>query len=118
MFARLKVDGVMKEADHRYKMFDHVLYRIVAAGGGNELRICAPTGSAKQILALVDVKPMQFRRELIYHYHCGLLGQHIGREQTIEKLSSDWYWRQLRSDVTEWCVQLVSLAGRTIRHRR
>ena len=105
MFPRnVTVDGIIKEADHRYRMHDGLLYRVVQANGGIELRICAPTGSAKQILALLDVVPMKFRRELIYYYHNGLLGQHIGREQTIERISSDWYWRKLRADVTDWCL--------------
>ena len=103
MFDHLTVDGVIKES-RRYRLIDGLLYRLVeVSGGGYELRICAPTGSDRAIFALVGLKPMPFRRELIYHYHNGLLGQHTGREQTLLRISGDWYWRQMRSDVESWC---------------
>ena len=51
------------------------------------------------VLALIGIKPMSFRRELIYYYHSGLMDKHFGKDQTRDNLAKDWYRRQLASDV-------------------
>ena len=110
MFHRVTVDGVIKTAD-LYQMIDGLLYRKVRTRDGQELRPCAPSGAMREIFGIVKQHPVPFRRELLHHYHSGVLGHHVGREQTIKRLQDDWYWPTLRSDTEVWCQNCVHCRG-------
>ena len=66
------------ESSKKYAMVDGLLYRRVRSQDGEELRPCAPSGTIRQIFGVVRKHPVKFRKELLHHYHSGVLGHHIG----------------------------------------
>ena len=107
---RLTVNGVIANAQY-YSLVDGILYRDVVTRHGKELRVCAPTGSLREAFVLTLPRPIEFRRELMFHYHNGLLGNHIGREQTLERLAADWWWAGMRTDVDKWIRTCTHCCG-------
>ena len=107
---RLTVNGVLVNAQY-YALVDGLLYRRVNTRDGEELRICAPTGALREAFVLTAPHPVEFRRELMLHYHNGLLGNHVGREQTLERLGADWWWPGMRGDVDKWIKMCLQCRG-------
>ena len=57
------------------------------------------------------VAPKAIRNEIMQHLHNNRTAGHLGREKTLSKIRSRFYWPGLTSDVTRWC-QTCNLCAR------
>ncbi|CAC5411256.1 unnamed protein product [Mytilus coruscus] len=58
------------------------------------------------------VAPRELRKEIMQHLHNNRTASHLGREKTLLKVRSRFYWPLMTSDVARWCQTCMSCAKR------
>ena len=54
------------------------------------------------------VAPREIRKEILQQLHNNRTASHLGREKTLNKVRSRFYWPGMTSDVARWCQTCVS----------
>ena len=73
----VQANGIISAANN-FLMADGLIYRRVRKGAGEELRVFAPRGSIKSAFAIYKFVEVPLRKELLMHYHSGILANHVG----------------------------------------
>ena len=88
-----------------------LLYRRVydSADGEVQLRLAVPTGGVAGIeVPGVGRRDLSLRSRIIYEYHNGVLGGHVGRDRTYARLERDWWWPGMYADTVQWCKRCLA----------
>ena len=77
--------------------------------GELQLRVAVPTGAVSSMeVPGVGKRELTLRDRLILDYHNSVLGGHLGRDKTQERLERDWWWPGMYKDVVVWCKHCLS----------
>ena len=96
----------VKRQSEKFEIHDGLLYRRVfdATEGEIQLKPCVPTGVASAVeLPGYGQRGLDHRSRLMLEYHNGVLGGHMGRDSTMDRLERDWWWPGMYRDVCDWC---------------
>ena len=96
----------VKRQSEKFEIHNGLLYRRVfdAVEGEINLKPAVPTGAAAAIeLPGYGQRSLDHRSRLLLEYHNGVLGGHMGRDTTMDRLERDWWWPGMYRDVCECC---------------